>query len=216
MFDSAATSWAVTAVLLLSVVFHVLRARRDRNTIDRGFHALMNLLMAGMLWHFASSTMPLQFIVLLGAMLWFFTKAAGPHKIRTLCAGTQGRIMCGYHSFTMGGAAVMLGLMNSGNASDHVGSTGSAASSMDASHHVMTDSAQNPGAILGTDFFAVSFLLTVSFGVAAVIFLGLLLGSGLLQGSGRRRSSSKSPIVAEYVNEGVCAVIMALMFATML
>ena len=68
----------------------------------------MNVLMAAMLWNLVPSTMLAQIAVLAGAALWFVIQAVARPEFKILCAGSQDRLKCVYHSLTMAGAALMI------------------------------------------------------------------------------------------------------------
>ena len=108
MFNIPAITWTLTVVLLLSGSYHLLQAAKPHQLTDRvnnTLHALMNILMAAMLWNLAPSTMLAQIAVLAGAALWFVIQAVARPEFKMLCAGSQGRLKCVYHSLTMAGAA---------------------------------------------------------------------------------------------------------------
>ena len=114
MFNVPAITWTLTAVLLFSGSYHLLQAARSRHLTDRAnnaLHALMNVLMAAMLWNLVPSTMLAQIAVLTGAALWFVIQAVARPEFKILCAGSQGRLKCVYHSLTMAGAALMVAMM---------------------------------------------------------------------------------------------------------
>ena len=95
MFNIPALTWTLTAVLLLSGSYHALQAARSQKLTDRvnkGLHALMNALMAAMLWNLAPSTMLAQIGLLTGAALWFVIQAVVRPEFKTLCGGSQGRL----------------------------------------------------------------------------------------------------------------------------
>ena len=85
--------------------------------VNESLHALMNVLMAAMLWNLAPSTMLAQIAVLAGAALWFVFQAVARPEFKMLCAGSQGRLKCVYHSLTMAAAALMIAMM--GQATTH-------------------------------------------------------------------------------------------------
>lgn len=55
VFSNPVITWTLTVILLLSTSYHllqVIRSRQIKDQINNGFHSLMHILMAGMLWHF--------------------------------------------------------------------------------------------------------------------------------------------------------------------
>ena len=111
VFNTPAITWTLTAVLLLGGSYYLFQAARSRHLTDRvnnTLHALMNILMAAMLWNLAPSTVLAQVAVLAGAALWFVIQAVAQPEFKMLCAGSQGRLKCVYHSLTMAGAALMI------------------------------------------------------------------------------------------------------------
>jgi hypothetical protein len=114
VFNIPAITWTLTAVLLAGGTYHLWQAFRSRHLTDRvnnSLHALMNALMAAMLWNLAPSTVLAQIGLLAGAALWFVIQAVARPEFKILCAGTQGRLKCAYHALTMTGAALMITMM---------------------------------------------------------------------------------------------------------
>ncbi|GAB14385.1 hypothetical protein ARGLB_068_00010, partial [Arthrobacter globiformis NBRC 12137] len=114
MFNIPALTWTLTAVLLAGGSYHLWQATRSHHLTDRvnnTLHALMNTLMAAMLWNLAPSTILAQIGLLAAAALWFIIQAVARPEYKLLCAGTQGRIKCAYHALTMAAAALMIATM---------------------------------------------------------------------------------------------------------
>ncbi|MCP9001989.1 DUF5134 domain-containing protein [Pseudarthrobacter sp. RMG13] len=217
MFNSPAITWALTAVLLLGGIYYLLQAARSRHLMDRvnnSFHALMMVLMAAMLWNLAPSTVLAQIAVLAGAALWFVIQAVARPEFKLLCAGSQGRLKCVYHSLTMGAAALMIAMM------DHAATGGhdtAPATAMPAStaHHGTASAAHSPAAP-GLDHSAdLAVPLTVFFAVAAVFFIVLLLRYRPTKPAHHSAHTPNPSRRAEHGLEALGAAAMALMFATM-
>lgn len=215
LFSTPAITWILTAVLLLSGSYHLLHAARSRQVTDRvnkSLHALMNVLMAAMLWNLAPSTLLAQIAVLTGAALWFVIQSVARPEFRALCAGRQGRLKCVYHSLSMAGAAFMVAMMVP---TTIVSNEILSAPSTSHAHHTMTPAAPStagPGMSHSLD---VATLLTVLFGAAAVVFIVLLLGFRATKTSPRSPVVARRSVQAEHGLEALGAAIMALMFATM-
>jgi hypothetical protein len=114
VFNIPAITWTLTAVLLAGGSYHLWQAARSPHLTDRvnnSLHALMNALMAAMLWNLAPSTLLAQIGLLAGAALWFIIQAVARSEFKILCAGTQGRLKCAYHALAMTGAALMITMM---------------------------------------------------------------------------------------------------------
>jgi hypothetical protein len=208
-------TWAVTAVLLFSGSYQLLQAIRSRHLTEqanKALHALMNVLMAAMLWNLGASTMLAQIALLAGAALWFVIQAVARPEFKILCEGSQGRLKCLYHALSMAGAALMIAIMGG-----HVGNAGhgipqAAGMSMPNAHHSMPAAA--PTAAAGFDQAAgLTILLTVFFGAAALVFTFLLLRSAV--NTFRRKVAPKLTVRAEHGLEALGAAVMALMFVSM-
>lgn len=217
MFSIPAITWTLTAVLLLSGSYHLLQAARSHQLTDHAnkiLHAFMNVLMAAMLWNLVPSTMLAQIAVLAGAALWFIIQAVVQPEFKILCAGSQGRLKCVYHSLTMAGAALMIAMMGHATTADHEIAPAAATSTSNA-HHAIATAAQGTAAS-GFDYspeLAIS--LTVFFGAAAVVFIVLLLRSRAAKTTTRNQATPRHSVHAEHGHEALGAAIMALMFATM-
>ncbi|WP_427005462.1 DUF5134 domain-containing protein [Pseudarthrobacter sp. H2] len=219
MFNIPAITWTLTAFLLLGGSYHVLHATRSHHITDRvnySLHALMNALMAAMLWNLAPSTMLAQIAVLAGAALWFVIQAVARPEFKILCAGSQGRLKCLYHSLTMAGAALMAAMMG------HVTTAGQGtvpadgmSMSMPATHHAMAAVPQNTATATFDHSPALAILLTVCFGAAAVVFLVRLLRFRATTTTLRHAAASRLSLRADHGLEALGAAVMALMFATM-
>ncbi|WP_155854490.1 DUF5134 domain-containing protein [Arthrobacter sp. MA-N2] len=224
MFNIPAITWTLTAVLLLSGSYHALQAARSRQRRDRVnniLHALMNILMAAMLWNLAPATMLAQIAVLTGAALWFVIQAVARPEFKTFCAGSQGRLKCAYHALTMAGAALMLAMMGQGTTP----AQGTAPAQtmtmpmpmpmpMPATHHAMAAAPQNTATAMFGHSPALAILPTIFFGAAAVAFLILLLRGRATATTPSHASASRLPVRAEHGLEAIGAAVMALMFAT--
>lgn len=220
MFNYPAITWALTAVLLLSGCYYLLHAVRSRHLTDqanKSLHALMNVLMAAMLWNLVPSTMLAQVAVLAGAALWFVIQAVARPEFKILCAGSQERLKCVYHSITMAGAALMIAMMG------HAASAGPeiAPAAVASTSHVHHAAAGAPGAAAqsaapGLDQLpALALPLTVFFAAATMIFIVLLLRSRTAKTTTGNQSISRHSTRIEVGLEALGAAVMALMFATM-
>jgi hypothetical protein len=210
VFNIPAITWTLTVVLLLSGSYHLLQAFKPHQLTDRvnnALHALMNMLMAAMLWNFAPSAMLAQIAVLTGAALWFVIQAVARPEFKMLCAGSRGRLKCVYHSVSMGGAAVMIAMMGQvtgGHEQSH-------AMSMPNAHHSMA--AATPSTAAATFDYSLAILLTAIFGAAAAVFILLVVLTGTRRTT--RRDASRLSIRAGHGLEALGAAVMAMMFATM-
>ncbi|MDJ0358501.1 DUF5134 domain-containing protein [Paenarthrobacter sp. PH39-S1] len=223
MFDIPAMTWTLTAVLLLGGTYHLLQTVRSRHLtarVNNTLHALMNTLMAAMLWNVLPSTMLAQIALLAGAALWFIIQAIARPEFKILCVSTQGRLKCLYHSLTMAAAALMIAMM--ARTTGHAQADGTPmAMPMPAAHHTMTSAPHNSAAATstGTTTFdhlpALAIPLTVLFGAAAVIFLVLLLRHRTAKTTSRHMATPRHFTRSEHALEALGAAIMALMFATM-
>lgn len=218
MFDLPAITWTLTAILLLSGSYLFLQAVRSRQLTDRinsSLHALMNILMAAMLWNLWPSTMLAQITVLAGAALWFIIQAVARPEFKILCAGSQSRLKCSYHSLTMAGAALMVAMMGGHVSSAGHGTVSAAGLPISNSHHSMPAAAQTTVVATLDQSPALAVLLTVFFGAASAVFIVLLLrfrGTKPPHGHG---TSPRLSVRAEHGLEALGAAVMALMFAAM-
>jgi hypothetical protein len=159
------------------------------------------------------STMLAQIAVLAGAALWFVIQAVARPEFKILCAGSQDRLKCVYHSLTMAAAALMIAMMA------HAPAVGqeivpAAASSTPHAHHAPAPAVHNTVAS-GLDHLSnLAMPLTVFFGTAAVVFLLLLLRGRAAKPAARGRTAPQS-VRADHGREALGAAVMALMFASM-
>ncbi|WP_255771744.1 DUF5134 domain-containing protein [Pseudarthrobacter sulfonivorans] len=214
MFSIPAINWGLTAILLLSGAYYLMRAARGRHLTDRAnssLHALMNGIMAAMVWNLAPSTMLAQIAVLAGAALWFVLQAVARPEFRILCDGSQDRLKCIYHSLTMAAAAVMIAMM--GLATTQHDSP--AAMPTPHTHHSMAAASPSAASAAMDHSPALALLLTVLFGTAAVFFAVRWLGYQKNGTSHRRAAASRRSGRAEHGLEAIGAAVMALMFASM-
>lgn len=215
MFNIPAVTWTLTAVLLLTGSYHLLRVTRSRPLVERvnnSLHALMNAVMAAMLWNLAPWTMLAQIAALAAAALWFAIQAAARPEFKTLCAGGRGRLKCVYHSLTMAAAALMIAAMG------HAPATGpGTAPAAGTSHaHHMTAAAVQATAAGAPDVAGVlKALPTIFFGAAAVVFTVLLIRSGATKATVRYAVAPPMPVRAVLGLEALGAAVMALMFASL-
>ncbi len=217
MFNIPAITWSLTAVLLLSGSYHVLQATRSHRITDQvneSLHVLMNVLMAAMLWNLMPSTMLAQIAVLTGAALWFVIQAVARPEFKTLCAGSQGRLKCAYHSLTMAGAALMAAMMGHVTTASH-GTVPADGMSMPTAHHAMPAAAQDTAAATFDPSPDLAIPLTIFFGAAATIFLVLLLRRRVTITTHRDATTPRPSVRADHGLEALGAAAMALMFATM-
>jgi hypothetical protein len=219
VFNIPAITWTLTAVLLAGGTYHLWQASGSRHLTDRvnnSLHALMNALMAAMLWNLAPSTVLAQIGLLAGAALWFVIQAVARPEFKILCAGTQGRLKCAYHALTMTGAALMITMMTHPTTSPGPGQT-PMPMSMPAAHHAIT-TAPHTTTTAATPFGhspAPAILLTLLFGTAAVIFLILLLRRQATTTTHHHPGAPKRSTRTEHALEAIGATTMALMYATM-
>lgn len=214
VFNIPAITWALTAILLLSGSYYFLQATKSHqrtDQINKGLHALMNVLMAAMLWNLVPSTTLAQIAVLTGAALWFVIQSVARPEFKTFCAGSEGRLKCLYHSLSMAGAAVMIGMMG------HVTAGQLPAGQMSAptTHHSMAVAAPSAAAATFDHSPGLSILLTVLFGAAAVVFIVLLARLRITKTTLRDSAASRRSVRAEHGLEALGAAVMAMMFATM-
>ena len=215
MFHIPAMTWTLTAVLLAGTAYQLFQACRSAHLTDRvnnTLHALMNTLMAAMLWNLAPSTLLAQIGLLAGAALWFIIQAVARPEYKLLCAGTQGRLKCAYHALTMAAAALMITTMT-----HPTGATPMPMPMDHAGHHAMATAPHTP-ATTGTAPAAPVLgltpgtLLTALFATAAITFLILLLRNRTTptHHQGSKRPSTRT----QHALEALGATTMALMFAT--
>ncbi|MEC5201200.1 hypothetical protein RCH21_003456 [Arthrobacter sp. PL16] len=221
VFTIPAITWTFTAVLLLSGGYHLLHAARSHQFTDRvneSLHGFMNVLMVAMLWNLASSTMLAQIAVLTGAALWFVIQAVARPEFKILCAGRQGRLKCVYHSITMAGAAFMVAMMAPSSSAGH--GPVPASTNVPHGHHAMAPADQTQAAQGAADSGTshlpdLALLLTALFGVAAVVFLVLLLRGRTTKARTRNQVIPWHFGRTEHGLQALGAAAMALMFATM-
>ncbi|WP_104201492.1 DUF5134 domain-containing protein [Cryobacterium sp. Y29] len=212
VFDLPAVTWTLTTVLLLSGSYYLVQATRSHQLTDRvnnSLHALMNILMASMLWSLGASTILAQIVVLTGAALWFFLQAVARPELKALCTDRQGRIKCIYHSFTMVGAAIMVAMMMG---HDTAGQSPLPAGAVAISHHAMPVPTAAAATLGPSPDLAI--FLTPFFGVAAVVFLVLLLRFQVAKAI-PRSTALRSAARAEHGVEALGAAVMTLMLASM-
>ncbi|WP_307098735.1 DUF5134 domain-containing protein [Arthrobacter globiformis] len=231
MFNIPALTWTLTAVLLAGGSYHLWQAARSHHLTDRvnnTLHALMNALMAAMLWNLAPSTTLAQIGLLAAAALWFIIQAVARPEFKLLCAGTQGRLKCAYHALTMAAAALMIAMMTHpttspapANGSQADGMPDGMSMTMPHSHHAMTAAPHNTAPDTATAAAAAyghaapAILLTVFFAAAAATFLTLLLRRRAMTNSAHHQAATKHSTRTEHALEALGATTMALMFATM-
>lgn len=216
VFNNPAITMTLTVVLLLGTSYHFLQAARPHHLTERVnqvLHALMNILMAAMLWNLAPSTILAQIGVLAAAALWFVLQAVARPEFKMMCAGSQSRLKCVYHSATMAAAALMIAMM-AHTASGQSGDAVKAATSH--AHHTMTSQAQTPTAAQLNMSAGPAMLLTLFFTTAALVFLTLLVRQKTaLLGWSVRSSAIKNANRKGHAHEALAAGLMALMFGTM-
>lgn len=218
MFNIPAITWTLTAVLLLGGSYHVLQATRSHHVTDRvnySLHALMNVLMAAMLWNLAPSTMLAQVAVLAGAALWFIIQAVARPEFKILCAGSQGRLKCVYHSLSMAGAALMITMMGqmTTTASHEIVPPGGM--SMPHAHHAMTAATPTTATATLNHLPNLAIPLTIIFATAAVVFLIFLLCARVTTTTLRHAAGPMRSVRPEHGLEALGAAVMALMFAAL-
>ena len=213
MFNIPAITWTLTVILLLSGSYHLLQATKPHQLIDRinnALHALMNILMAAMLWDLAPSSVLAQIAVLAGSALWFIIQAVARPEFKILCAGHQGRLKCLYHSFSMAGAALMVTMMTS-----HIPAGPAAVVPLASSHHAMPHPAPATATASLDHLPGLAAPLTIIFTAAALVFIVLLLRNGKPATTAPGTTAAKHSPRKQHSLEAVSAAIMALMFATM-
>ncbi|MET3175454.1 UNVERIFIED_ORG: hypothetical protein ABIB52_003318 [Arthrobacter sp. UYCu721] len=214
MFNIPAITWTLTVVLLLSGSYHLLQAIKPHQLTDRvnnTLHALMNILMAAMLWNLAPSTMLAQIAVLTSAALWFIIQAVARPEFKILCAGSQGRLKCLYHSFSMAGAALMITMMT-GHITTGPGGGPADTVPLPNAHHAMP----HPTATATLDHLPnLATPLTIIFATAALVLIALLLRNRKPATTAPNKTAPKHSPRKQHSLEAVGAAVMALMFATM-
>jgi hypothetical protein len=213
VFDIPAITWALTAVLLLSGSYHLLQATKPHQVTDRvnnALHAVMNILMAAMLWNLAPSTMLAQIAVLSGAALWFVIQAVARPEFKILCAGSQGRLKCLYHGLSMAGAALMITMMTS-----HLTTGTAGAPPLPNAHHAMPHPVPTTANATLDQLPNLATPLTIIFATAALVFVALLVRNRKPATTASNRTAPKHSPHKQHTFEAVGAAIMALMFATM-
>lgn len=216
VFNIPAITWTLTAFLLLSGSYQVLQATKSKQRTDRvnkSLHALMNVLMAVTLWNLAPSFMLAQVAVLAGAALWFVIQAVARPEFKTLCAGSQRRLTCVYHSITMAGAALMVSMMGQVTTTTHEMQAGG--TSTPHAHHATPAETKSLPAATFDHSPDLALLLTIVFGVAAVVFTVLLLRFRVPTITPPNKSVPRLSVRAEHGLEALGAAAMALMFAAM-
>ncbi|QNE13134.1 DUF5134 domain-containing protein [Pseudarthrobacter sp. NBSH8] len=211
MFNIPAITWTLTAVLLLSGSYHLLQATKPDQLIERvnnSLHALMNLLMAAMLWNLAPSTVLAQIAVLTGAALWFIIQAVARPEFKILCTGSLSRLKCVYHSVSMAGAALMITMMTS-----HITPGAAETMPLPNAHHAMPLLPRATATATLDHLPSLATPLTIIFATAALIFIALLLRTRK-PATTEPKKTAHSPR-EKHSLEALGAAIMALMFATM-
>jgi hypothetical protein len=174
----------------------------------------MNVLMAAMLWNLVPSTMLAQIAALTGGALWFVIQAVARPEFKTLCAGSQDRLKCVYHSVTMAGAALMVAMMGQVTPAAH-GTIPAGAMPMPNAHHAMAPQAHSTAGVTLDHSPNLAILLTVLFGTAAVIFIVLLLRFRTTKTTLTNEATPRLSARTEHGIEALGAAAMALMFAAM-
>lgn len=198
VFDLPAIAWTLTLALLLGGGYYALQATRSRELtgrVNNGLHALMHVAMASMMWNLGPTALLAQMAVLIGAALWFLLQVVARPELKALCAGSRGRLKCGYHSLTMVGAALMVAMMMGHVSAAGRGDLPEVGSSVSVAHHAMSTT---PSLDLST-------LMTIFFGIAALVFVFQLV----------RLRLSKTTLRVEHGFEALGATIMAVMFSAM-
>jgi hypothetical protein len=221
VFHIPAMTWTLTAVLLAAGTYQLWQAHRSAHLTDRinnTLHALMNTLMAAMLWNLAPTTLLAQTGVLAGAALWFIIQAVARPEYKLLCTGTQGRLKCAYHALTMAAAALMITTMTHPGPDSRTTPTGRTPTPtpmpMDHAHHAMT-TPHTPATPTGTApalGHTPGLLLTLLFATAALTFLILLLRNRTTPTHHTRTHHPSTR--TQHALEALGATTMALMFAT--
>lgn len=224
VFHFPAMTWTLTAVLLAGGACHVVQAARSRQPTDRvnnTLHALMNALMAGMLWNLSPATLLAQITVLAAAAAWFALQAIARPEFTTLCAAGQGRLRCAYHALTMAAAALMTAMM-AGLTTPTTTPAGTAMPTpmpmsmpMPMAHGHHTTAAPAGSSFDPTP--ALAILPAVLFGTAALIFTARLLRhrATTARTTAATAAPARHPHRAGHGLEALGAATMALMFAAM-
>ncbi|WP_166787751.1 MULTISPECIES: DUF5134 domain-containing protein [Cryobacterium] len=218
VFDLPAITWTLTAVLLLSACFYVVQATRSHqitNRVNHALSALMNVVMASMLWPLGATTMLVQIAVLAGAALWFVLQAVARPELRSLCPSSQDRLKCVYHSISMASAALMVAMMMGHVASAGQGILTQSHTALASAHHAMATAAPSTGGLKLEAAPLVAIALTTLFGTAAVVFIVLQVRRQLSKTPRRNSAHRSHSVPAEHGFEALGAAAMAVMFAAM-
>jgi len=217
VFTIPAMTWTLTAALLFGGSCHAVQTIRCHHLADRvneSLHAVMNVLMAAMLWNVSPSTMLAQIAVLVGAALWFVFQAVARPEFKLLCAGSPGRLKCVYHSLTMAAAALMIAMTG------QAATTGQATvpangmtMPLPAAQHAIAGAPHNTAIFDHSPTLAI--LLTIFFATSTVIFLALQLRNRVTKTTPRHAAAARPPHRPEYGLEALGAAVMALMSASM-
>jgi hypothetical protein len=179
----------------------------------------MNVLMAAMLWNLVPSTMLEQIMVLAAAALWFFIQSVARPEFTALHVCGQSRLRCLYHSLAMASAALMVAMMGhvtaAGPGTAPTGGMSMPGMSMPDADHTVAAAAQSTAAATLSGPSGLAIPLTVLFGVAAVVFIVLLLRIRATKSADRSEPSPGLSARAGHAVEALGAAAMALMFATM-
>lgn len=215
VFNIPAVTCTLTAALLVSGSYHLLQATRSHHLTDvvnKSLHALMNVLIVAMLWNLVPSTLLAQIAVLTGAALWFVIQAVARPEFKILCAGSQGRLTCAYHSLTMAGGALMIAMMVPAAAAGNE-TAGATGVPMAHGHHAPA----TPGGAASVldSITGLGIPLTIFFGTAAVVFFILFLTGRAARTMTHGRATGMHSVHAERGHEALGAAVMAMMFATM-
>ncbi|WP_413249055.1 DUF5134 domain-containing protein [Sinomonas flava] len=211
MMNFPAITWTLTIILALVGAYHLIRGIRSDHVTGRVnslLHALMGLIMAGMLWNLAPSTTLAQIVVLSGAALWFVIQALARPEFERLCAGRGGRLKCAYHGLTMAGGAIMVAMMTGYAAPAAAGAV--TAAEVPAAHaHHSTGSAAHASSLTASGSTSTpAILLALFFSAASVVFMFAAVRA-------RHAASRQHSGRLEHGLESAGAGAMALMFATM-
>ncbi|MDQ6754310.1 MAG: DUF5134 domain-containing protein [Actinomycetota bacterium] len=215
MFNIPAITWTITAVLVLTGGHHLLLVTHSRPLVERvnnSLHALMNAVMAAMLWNLAPATMLAQIAALAAAALWFAIQAAARPEFKTLCAGSRSRLKCLYHSLTMATTALMVAAMG------HMTATGPGivpAAGTSHAHHMTAAAVQTTAAGAPDVAGLLTVLPTIFFGAAVIVFTVLLILSRATKATVRHAVAPRMPVRAVLGLEALGAAVMALMFASL-
>lgn len=215
MFNIPEITWTVTAVLVLTGSYHLLLVARSGRFVERvnnSLHAIMNAIMAAMLWNLAPSTMLAQIGALAAAALWFAIQAVARPEFKTLCVGSLSRLKCVYHSLAMAAGALMVASM--GHAPITGPGTAPAAGTSHA-HHMTATAGQATTAGSSADPGLQTTLATIFFGVTAIIYTVMLIRSRATNATVRHDVVPRMRVRAALGTEALGATVMALMFASL-